>query len=162
MSDVVYTREIPSRDEQSRSSADKWRDAVHSNPRTDYVVYGLKKSAAAKLRAKSRTSQGKWIAADCWADCGSKGYNKAYVVDGVVTRMGTDDLIPDSWETPQLRACARGLALRMWLLGADRLKYPMRRKHWAPGGGRKDLRGRDEGGGIVVGGEGLLIFGGGK
>ncbi len=26
----------------------------------------------------------------------------------------------------------------------DRLKYPMRRKHWAPGGGDKSLRGKDE------------------
>src|SRR3546814_12880630 len=72
--------------------------------------------------------KGKWIAADCWPDCGSKGFNKAYVEDGVVVRMGTDDTVEDSWNRPQLRACARGQSLRLWLLGADRLKYPMIRK----------------------------------
>lgn len=142
MDDITYLAET--RDEGSRDqpSAEKWRHALHEHAKPGYVVYGLKKAGAAKLR--SRSGKGKWVPADCWADCGSKGYNKAYVVDGVVLRMGTDDTIPDSWERPQLRACARGMALRMWLLGADRLKYPMKRKHWAPGGGQKELRGRDE------------------
>ncbi|OGA87357.1 MAG: dimethyl sulfoxide reductase subunit A [Betaproteobacteria bacterium RIFCSPLOWO2_12_FULL_66_14] len=103
------------------------------------------RTAGAVTREKTFSAgQGRWVAADCWADCGSKGYNKAYVVDGVVVRMGTDDTIPDSWDRPQLRACARGQALRFWLTGPDRLRYPMKRKHWAPGGGKKELRGRDE------------------
>src|SRR3546814_19960896 len=59
-------------------------------------------------------------------------------------RRGTDDTVEDSWNRPQLRACALGQSLRLWLLGADRLKYPMIRKHWEPGGGNKALRGRDE------------------
>jgi len=32
----------------------------------------------------------------------------------------------------------------MRLYSADRLKYPMKRRNWAPGGGKKELRGRDE------------------
>ncbi|MFA5537011.1 MAG: molybdopterin-dependent oxidoreductase, partial [Bacillota bacterium] len=35
-------------------------------------------------------------------------------------------------------------AQRQQVFGADRLKYPMKRKNWAPGGGDKSLRGRDE------------------
>ena len=30
------------------------------------------------------------------------------------------------------------------MFGADRLKYPMKRAHWEPGGGQKELRGVDE------------------
>src|SRR5690606_17266984 len=33
---------------------------------------------------------------------------------------------------------------RKQVFAADRLKYPMIRKHWEPGGGKKELRGRDE------------------
>lgn len=85
-----------------------------------------------------------WIPAACWSDCGSKGFNKVLVVDGVAVRGGTDGTIEDSPDHPQLRSCARGRALRDRLLGPDRLKYPMKRKNWEPGGGKKELRGRDE------------------
>jgi anaerobic dimethyl sulfoxide reductase subunit A len=123
------------------SSIERWAAAVHE---AGGVGFGLKKEPRSKSLLGSGGGKGKWIAADCWPDCGSKGFNKAYVEDGVVVRMGTDDTIEDSWNKPQLRACARGQSLRLWLLGADRLKYPMKRKHWEPGGGRKDLRGKDE------------------
>ena len=87
---------------------------------------------------------GIWIPANCWVDCGSKGFNKVYVEDGIVKRMGGDDTHPDSPACPQLRPCARGRAKRQEIFGADRLKYPLKRKHWKPGGGAKELRGRDE------------------
>lgn len=118
-----------------------WADAVRA---AGGVGYGLRKEPRAKTLLGPGGGKGEWIPADCWPDCGSKGFNKAYVEDGVVVRMGTDDTIEDSWNKPQLRACARGQSLRMWLLGADRLKYPMIRKHWEPGGGNKALRGKDE------------------
>ena len=89
-------------------------------------------------------TKGEWIPVACWGDCGSKGFNKVYVVDGIIKQGGTDDTIPDTPETPQLRACAKGRAQRQRILGPDRLKYPMIRKNWAPGGGKKELRGRDE------------------
>jgi anaerobic dimethyl sulfoxide reductase subunit A len=88
--------------------------------------------------------KGRWIPVSCWSDCGSKGFNKVYVVDGVIVRAGTDETIPDTAENPQLRGCAKGRALRMDIMSPDRLKYPMVRKNWAPGGGKKELRGRDE------------------
>lgn len=125
----------------SKISIERWADAVR---RAGGVGYGLKKEPRSRQLLGPGGGKGKWIPADCWPDCGSKGFNKAYVENGVVVRMGTDDAIEDSWNTPQLRACARGQSLRMWLLGADRLKYPMKRKHWAPGGGKKELRGKDE------------------
>lgn len=125
----------------SQSSIEAWAMAVR---RAGGVGFGLRKEPRAKSLLGSGGGKGKWVAADCWPDCGSKGFNKAWVEDGVVVRMGTDDTIEDSWNRPQLRACARGQSLRLWLLGADRLKYPMKRKHWEPGGGKKELRGKDE------------------
>lgn len=125
----------------SPSSLELWANAVR---RVGGVGYGLRKEPRSRALLGSGGGKGKWVPADCWPDCGSKGFNKAYVENGVVVRMGTDDAIEDSWNRPQLRACARGQSLRLWLLGADRLKYPMIRKHWKPGGGRKELRGKDE------------------
>jgi anaerobic dimethyl sulfoxide reductase subunit A len=105
------------------------------------LSYGLK---AAETAAVAAAGEGKWVAAACWGNCGGRCLNKAYVVDGVVTRQKTDDTHPDSPDFPQQRGCARGRSQRMRVFGADRLKYPMKRAHWAPGGGDKSLRGKDE------------------
>ena len=55
-------------------------------------VLGLKKADAAT--AGSANAEGKWIPVSCWADCGRKGFNKVYVVAGVLTRAATDNTIP--------------------------------------------------------------------
>lgn len=99
------------------------------------------------VEASSTTSapaEGKWVTAGCWHNCGGRCLLKAYVVDGVVTRVKTDDTHADSPDYPQQRGCPRGRSQRMQVYGADRLKYPMKRKNWAPGGGKKELRGKDE------------------
>lgn len=88
--------------------------------------------------------KGEWITAACWHNCGGRCLNKAYVAEGVVVRQKTDDTHPDSPDYPQQRGCARGRSHRKMVLGADRLKYPMKRKNWEPGGGKKELRGKDE------------------
>jgi len=88
--------------------------------------------------------EGEWITAACWHNCGGRCLNKAYVVDGVVVRQKTDDTHPDSADYPQQRGCVRGRAQRKQVFAADRLKYPMKRKNWEPGGGNKELRGQDE------------------
>ncbi|MDD7111339.1 MAG: molybdopterin-dependent oxidoreductase, partial [Coriobacteriaceae bacterium] len=96
---------------------------------------------------ETQGDQGTWIPCNCWADCGSKGFNKVLVKDGKAIRMGTDETHPDSPDCPQLRSCARGRSLRGMVFGADRLKYPMKRKGWQPGGGENangQMRGRDE------------------
>jgi anaerobic dimethyl sulfoxide reductase subunit A len=94
--------------------------------------------------AAAPAQEGKWVSAACWHNCGGKCLNKALVREGVVIRQKTDDTHPDSPDTPQQRGCARGRSQRQQVLGADRLKYPMKRKNWAPGGGKKELRGIDE------------------
>jgi anaerobic dimethyl sulfoxide reductase subunit A len=67
------------------------------------------------------------------------------VVDGVPIRQKSDDSHKDSEDYPQQRGCVKGRANRQYVLGADRLKYPMKRKNWEPGsGGDVSLRGRDE------------------
>ncbi len=91
------------------------------------------------------SGEGKWITAACWHNCGGRCLNKVLMKDGVVVRQKTDDTHPDSPEYPQQRGCLRGRAQQQQCFGADRLKYPMKRKHWEPlTGGDKSLRGKDE------------------
>lgn len=106
------------------------------------VSYGLR--AANAMAEKAADQGGKWVSAACWHNCGGRCLIKAYVKDGVVTRVKTDDTHPDSPDYPQQRGCARGRSQRYQVFGADRIKYPMKRKNWAPGGGNKELRGTDE------------------
>ena len=90
---------------------------------------------------------GTWVAAACWHNCAGRCCNKVMVKDGVVIRQKTDDSHEDSWDHIQQRACVRGRAQQQQCFGADRLKYPMKRKHWQPGGGENthaELRGIDE------------------
>ena len=88
-----------------------------------------------------------WLPVVCWAHCGGKCGLKALVKDGAVIRLKTDDTHEDDQDYPQHRACLRGRARRMDVFSADRIKYPMKRKHWQPGGGENshgDMRGVDE------------------
>lgn len=104
---------------------------------------GLQKVDSDKV-AELANKEGKWITAACWHNCGGRCINKVYVVDGVVIRQKTDDTHPDSPDYPQQRACLRGRSQRKQCFGADRIKYPMKRKNWESGGGKKELRGKDE------------------
>lgn len=54
--------------------------------------------------------------------CGGACLLKAYVREGVVTRIDTDD-----GDSPQFRACARGRAYRQRMYSRERLLYPLRR-----------------------------------
>ena len=90
---------------------------------------------------------GEWVPVSCWTSCGGRCLLKAYVVDGMPMRIKTDDIEEDSFDNFQNRACPRGRAQRMHAFGADRIKYPMKRKSWQPGGGEAahgELRGKDE------------------
>jgi len=58
----------------------------------------------------------------CDHDCGGRCVLKAHVRDGVVVAVESDE-----GEEPQLRACARGRAIRQMVYAPDRLKFPMRR-----------------------------------
>lgn len=106
------------------------------------LTYGF---AATRPVAAGAVPVEEWITAACWHNCGGQRcLLKAHMIDGVLQKVKTDDTHPDSPNYPQIRACARGRAQQQQVFGADRLKYPMRRKHWAPGGGDRELRGRDE------------------
>lgn len=94
--------------------------------------------------ASAINGEGQWVSAACWHNCGGRCLNKAFVVDGVVVRQKTDDTHEDSPDYPQQRGCHRGRSQRHHVFGADRIKYPMKRKNWEPGGGNKELRGIDE------------------
>ena len=99
----------------------------------------------AQAAAALDEDQGEWRSCACWWSCGGRCMNKALVVDGVPVRQKTDDTHEDSQEYPQQRGCLRGRTNRRQIMGADRLKYPMKRKHWEPfTGGDKSLRGIDE------------------
>lgn len=87
---------------------------------------------------------GRWVTAACWNNCGGRCLNKVYLENGVVVMQKTDDTHPDHPDYPQMRACQRGRSRRKEVFSADRLKYPMKRKNWEPGGGKRELRGRDE------------------
>ena len=106
-------------------------------------VEPVEDSAADGVQQASLT-EGTWIPAACWHNCGGRCLNKVLVKDGVVVRQKTDDTHEDSVEFPQIRACLRGRSQQQHVFGADRIKYPLKRKHWEPGGGRKELRGIDE------------------
>ncbi|MFB3812627.1 MAG: molybdopterin-dependent oxidoreductase [Terriglobales bacterium] len=58
----------------------------------------------------------------CASHCGGNCLIKVHVRDGVITRVETDD-----GEEPQLRACARGRALRQRVYAPERILYPMKR-----------------------------------
>ena len=88
--------------------------------------------------------EGEWITVPCWHNCGGSCVNKCLVKDGVIVRQKTDDTHEDTFETPQQRGCVRGRSTRHMIYGADRLKYPMKRKGWSPEHPNGEMRGRDE------------------
>ncbi|MDO4289953.1 MAG: molybdopterin-dependent oxidoreductase [Eggerthellaceae bacterium] len=85
-----------------------------------------------------------WVSVPCWHNCGGGCLVKALVRDGEVLRMKTDDVHPDTWERPQVRSCPMGHAMQHQVFGADRLKHPMKRKHYTPEDPHRELRGVDE------------------
>ncbi len=87
---------------------------------------------------------GKWVAAACWHNCGGRCMNKVMVKEGVVVRQKTDDTHEDSFDYPQQRGCVRGKVQQQQCFGADRLKYPMKRKGWSPENPNGAMRGIDE------------------
>lgn len=105
------------------------------------------KNDLAETNSVPAESEGEWIAAACWNNCGGRCVNRVLMKDNAVVRMGSDTSHEDSYEWIQRRGCVRGRAQQQICFGADRLRYPMKRKGWQPGGGENahgDLRGKDE------------------
>ncbi|MCI2241323.1 molybdopterin-dependent oxidoreductase [Adlercreutzia faecimuris] len=95
-----------------------------------------------KLRKGEEGAQ--WVSVPCWHNCGGRCLIKALVRDGEILRMKTDDVHEDTWERPQMRSCPMGHAMRQQVLGEDRLRHPMKRRHWSPEDPHRELRGVDE------------------
>lgn len=89
-------------------------------------------------------NDGEWKNVPCFHGCGNACVNKALVKDGVVVRTKTDDTHEDTLGRPQFRGCLRGRCMTELEFGADRLKYPMKRKSWSPENPHGELRGTDE------------------
>nr|WP_295973351.1 molybdopterin-dependent oxidoreductase [uncultured Bacillus sp.] len=126
----------------SRRSFIGWSSVVAATTAIP-VTRGLVTKAAGNDDSESM-DEGVWKTAACWHNCGGRCLNKVLVKDGVVIRQKTDDTHSDSPDFPQQRACIRGRSQRQQVFGADRIKYPMKRKNWKPGGGKKELRGKDQ------------------
>ncbi|MCI8366593.1 MAG: molybdopterin-dependent oxidoreductase [Eggerthellaceae bacterium] len=106
-------------------------------------LYGRDSRLAFAEEAAAAESEGEWKTIACSHGCGTRCMNKVLVKDGVVVRQKTDDTHEDSIEYPQQRGCLRGRALYESQMGADRLKYPMKRKSWTPEDPHGDLRGKE-------------------
>ena len=141
MTDQDFLTKILTDTALTRRSFLKWSAALGGTAViSGGLHYGLREVEA----AAQTESGGEWISAACWHNCGGRCINQVYVVDGVVTMQKTDDTHPDSSDAPQQRGCPRGRSQRHQVFTERRLKYPMRRKNWEPGGGNKELRGIDE------------------
>ncbi|MBN1673392.1 MAG: molybdopterin-dependent oxidoreductase [Kiritimatiellae bacterium] len=87
----------------------------------------------------------RWVNATCYHNCGGGSCPlRVRVLDGRIVEVRADDTGEDSPAAPQMRACNRGLCLKDELFSPARIRHPMKRKHWQPDGGARDLRGRDE------------------
>lgn len=73
--------------------------------------------------------------------------NRVLVRDGEVVRQGSETSHEDSFEWLQQRGMPARRARAQQVFGEDRVKFPMKRKSWQPGGGANahgELRGRDQ------------------
>ncbi len=110
---------------------------------TSMATYGLDSRMAVAAEASAAEDAGEWKTIACLHGCGTRCLNKVLVKDGVVVRQKTDDTHPDSIECPQQRGCLRGRVMVESQMGADRLKYPMKRVSWTPEDPHGDLRGKE-------------------
>jgi anaerobic dimethyl sulfoxide reductase subunit A len=145
MSDKDFLTKTLTETALTRRSFLKWSAALGGTAAlAGGLSYGLK--AMDKAAAQQ---EGKWVTAACWHNCScgnSRCLLKAYVVDGVPVQVKSDDDLetPDDYDNPQRRACPRGRSQIEHVVAGERIKYPMKRKNWEPGGGKKELRGKDE------------------
>ncbi|MFO8076874.1 MAG: DMSO/selenate family reductase complex A subunit [Egibacteraceae bacterium] len=124
MSDATKTESLLSETVLSRRSFVKMSAAVGGTAALagGGVKYGLE-WANRPAAAQGETTV---VPTGCAHNCGGRCAIRAWVEDGRVTRIETDQR-PDSFEDPQLRACMRGRSNRKRLYHPDRLKYPMKR-----------------------------------
>lgn len=71
---------------------------------------------------KNEDKLSKPVSVGCGVDCGGGCFLKAYIQEGAVKKLETDD-----GKEPQYRACVRGWGWRKTIYDPDRLRYPMKR-----------------------------------
>ena len=91
---------------------------------------------------------GEWVGSPCWnsGSCLQNCLNQSLIKDGVIVRHRAQQG-EDSFENPLRVGCLKGRMQRQVIYGEGRLKYPIKRKNWQPGGGENSnghLRGIDE------------------
>jgi anaerobic dimethyl sulfoxide reductase subunit A len=136
----------------SRRSFVKWSAAAAALAGTSGLVACANPSdpggaGGSNTSAVNPYEDGEWKVARCWAACGGNCVNLVLVKDGVAVYQKTDSTGDDSFDNPQQRSCTRGRSLRKFVFSDQRLKYPIKRKNWQPGGGtasNSQLRGEDE------------------
>lgn len=103
-----------------------------------------KEDDLAETGAPSPETEGTWITAACWHNCGGRCLNKVLIRDGLPVRQKTDDTHEDSPDYPQQRGCLRGRSQRKQVFAEDRIKYPLKRAGWSLDAPNGELRGKDE------------------
>lgn len=88
---------------------------------------GFMPLAIADAVAKAVDHLGEYFWTACVINCGHRCPLRAYVRDGRVIRIETDNTIKDGAKPFQLRACLKGRDMRERLYSPDRLLYPMKR-----------------------------------
>ena len=131
-----------------RSALSKWRKGVSSAlGDSDALRNGLISAPQAMAAGRETVVPTGCGRTHCGNNCVIKAVVRDYGTPGAtIVRIEADDQ-PDIEGKWQLRACARGRALRKQVYAPDRIKYPMKRKSWSPGGGlnvHPELRGVDE------------------
>ena len=100
--------------------------------------------AATGENGASAETEGTWVTAACWHNCGGRCLNKVLVKDGRPVRQKTDDTHEDSPDYPQQRGCLRGRSQRKQVFAEDRIKYPLKRSGWSLDAPNGELRGKDQ------------------
>ena len=91
--------------------------------------------------------RGRWQGAPCPKGCSLTCSPCQYVVDNVPVRGKVVDYFEEDDCNRQLRSCHAYKVAREWIYSPSRIKYPMKRKGWQPGGGENSngqMRGKDE------------------
>lgn len=91
--------------------------------------------------------RGRWQGAPCPKGCSLTCSPCQYVVDNVPMRGKVVDYFEEDSYNRQLRSCHAYKVAREWIYSPSRIKYPMKRKGWQPGGGENSngqMRGKDE------------------
>ena len=91
--------------------------------------------------------RGRWQGAPCPKGCSLTCSPCQYVVDNVPMRGKVVDYFEEDSYNLQLRSCHAYKVAREWIYSPSRIKYPMKRKGWQPGGGENSngqMRGKDE------------------